>query len=195
MSWIGGNTLSSLLHMLLLRWHRFTRDNRAAILNNGTCGQVPAFRCVFRNSARQTYRQITALKESPAAVVSITFSFGSFTAGTSTNPSPAMDTRQESAPRFTTTSFTPALWVRAMTSSTRLLTPQRVFIVQRQEGDIRAFQHLLVHLLCLFFAGPQARTIVIVENHFSAVGAAFAQQESSFSRLVGLKIARLIPLR
>ena len=58
----------------------------------------------------------------------------------------------------------------------RLLTPQRVFIVQRQEGDIRAFQHLLVHLLCLFFAGPQARTIVIVENHFSAVGAAFAQQ-------------------
>ncbi len=47
-----GNTLSSLLHMLLLRWHRLTRDNRAAILNNGTCGQVPAFRRVFRTAAR-----------------------------------------------------------------------------------------------------------------------------------------------
>ncbi len=47
MSWIGV-TLYPAFYMLLLRWHRFTRDNRAAILNNGTCGQVPAFRCVFR---------------------------------------------------------------------------------------------------------------------------------------------------
>ncbi len=48
-----------------------------------------------------------------------------------------------------------------------------------------------VSLLCW----PTGADEVIVENHFSAVGAAFAQQGKRFSRLVGLKIARLIPLR
>ena len=38
---IEGNTLSSLCYVRL-RWHRLA-DNRAAILNNGTCGQVPTF--------------------------------------------------------------------------------------------------------------------------------------------------------
>ena len=106
-----------------------------------------------------------------------------------------MDTVQESAPRFTTTSFTPALVGARNDVFHRLLTPQRVFIVQRQEGDIRAFQHLLVHLCVFFFAGPQARTIVIVENHFFRRWRGIRAAGEKQLRLVGLKIAKLIPLR
>ena len=62
----------------------------------------------------------------------------------------------------------------------RLHAPEQIFVVQRQEGNISAFQHLLIHLPGLFFAGPQARTIVVVENHFPAVGAAFSQQRQQF---------------
>ncbi|MNN69442.1 hypothetical protein D3C81_1852310 [compost metagenome] len=60
--------------------------------------------------------------------------------------------------------------------SNGFFTPQRVFIIQRQERDIGALQHLLIHLLRLFFTAPQARAVVVVKNDFSAVGAAFAQQ-------------------
>jgi hypothetical protein len=54
--------------------------------------------------------------------------------------------------------------------------PQGVFIVERQEGDVGALQHLLIDLLRLFAAGPQARAVVVIENDLAAVGAAFAQQ-------------------
>ncbi len=56
----------------------------------------------------------------------------------------------------------------------RYRSPQRIFIIQRQKSDIGTFQHLLVHLASLLLAGPQARTVVVIENHFPAVGAAFA---------------------
>ena len=58
----------------------------------------------------------------------------------------------------------------------RFFAPQGVFIIQRQEGDIGAFEHLLVDLLRLFAAGPQTWTVVVIENHLTAIGTAFAQQ-------------------
>ena len=38
-----GNTLSSLLHMLRLRWHRLTRDIAPRYLNNGIAVRCPRF--------------------------------------------------------------------------------------------------------------------------------------------------------
>ena len=58
----------------------------------------------------------------------------------------------------------------------RLFTPQRIFVIQRQEGDIGAGQHLLIDLASLFLAAPQARAVVIIKNDLPAVSAAFAQQ-------------------
>ncbi|SQC07857.1 Uncharacterised protein [Klebsiella pneumoniae] len=105
-------------------------------------------------------------------MVSTTFSLASLTAGTSRSGCPLTETRQASAPRFTTTSSTPAAWVRAITSSNRFFSPQRVFIIEGQKRDIGAGEHLLIDLLRFRLAGPQARTIVVVEDHLAAVGAA-----------------------
>ena len=51
-----------------------------------------------------------------------------------------------------------------------------MFIIQRQKGDIGALQHGAIGLLRARFIGPQARTVVIVENHLTAVSAAAIQQ-------------------
>ena len=58
----------------------------------------------------------------------------------------------------------------------RFFPPQRVFIVEGQKRDIGAGEHLLINLLRLRLAGPQARAIVVVEDHLAAVGAALTQQ-------------------
>ena len=58
----------------------------------------------------------------------------------------------------------------------RLLAPQRVFVIEGQEGDIGAAQHLLINLLRLLFAAPQARAIVVIKDNFAAVRPAFPQQ-------------------
>ena len=58
----------------------------------------------------------------------------------------------------------------------RLLAPQRVFVIEGQEGDIGAAQHLLINLLRLLFAAPQARAIVVIKDNFAAVRPALAQQ-------------------
>lgn len=46
----------------------------------------------------------------------------------------------------------------------RLRAPQQRFVIQRQEGDVGAGQHLAVGLLRFLTAWPQARTVVVVED-------------------------------
>ena len=58
----------------------------------------------------------------------------------------------------------------------RLLAPQRVFVIEGQERDVGAGQHLLINPLRLLFAAPQARTIVIIKDNLAAVCSAFPQQ-------------------
>ena len=58
----------------------------------------------------------------------------------------------------------------------RFFTPQHVFIIERQEGDIGAGKHGVVGGLRLFFAGPQTRTVVVVENDLTAACTAGFQQ-------------------
>ena len=58
----------------------------------------------------------------------------------------------------------------------RLLAPQRVFVIEGQERDVGAGQHLLINPLRLLFAAPQTRTIVIIKDNLAAVRPAFPQQ-------------------
>ncbi len=66
----------------LLR-HRFPRDDRPAILDHRAGGQVSASGGGFGIAAGKANGQVAGAEESPAAVVSTTFSLASLTAGTS----------------------------------------------------------------------------------------------------------------
>lgn len=120
--------------MLLLRWHRFTRDNRAAILNKRYLRSGARVSDASSALPPSNVRQITGRVKSRHAVMAGHF-LSAVLPPINSHPSPANDTRQN-PPAFHHHFLSRPLWVRNDVFH-RLLTPQRVAChVQRQEGDI-----------------------------------------------------------